>query len=175
MRLRSLSLRTYLVLSYLILILLLLVGTAVVEDYATDVLLARSMETSQSALKEATADNVKAAEEILTKVGEYIIKDKAQDAARELALCAAKKGPYNYARLRRNEKIRRIAVQTIQTPRGPVGYTDLYDTKGRNHLPPGPGRRRAEPVVLPVRESRRRGAAETLLHRGRLGLLYFPG
>jgi len=130
MKIRSLSIRTYLVFSYLTLILLLIVGMAVVEDYATDVLLARSMETSESALKEATAENVKATEEILTAVGEYIIRDKAQDAVRELIYVLPKKGPYNYPQLRRDPKLRKITVQTIQTPRGPVGYTDLYDTKG---------------------------------------------
>ncbi len=148
MRLRSLSLRTYLVLSYLVLILLLLAGTAVVVDYATDVLLARSMETSQSALKEATADNVKASEEILTAVGEYIIKDKAQDAARELQYVLPKKGPYNYVQLRRNQKIRQIAVQNIQTPRGTVGYTDLYDTKGEIIFHPGRGAERRNQLAF---------------------------
>ena len=86
---------------------------AVVEDYATDLLLARSMESSQSALKDATADNVKASEEILTRVGEYIIKDKAQDAVRELGYVLPKKGPYNYAQLRQDPEIRAMPSRTI--------------------------------------------------------------
>jgi class 3 adenylate cyclase len=138
MRPRSLSIRTYLLLSYVALILLLMVGTGVFEDYATDLLLARSMETSEAALQAATAANLKESEEILTAVGEYIVRDKAQDAVRELGYVLPKKGPYNYGQLRRDPKLRKIAVQTIQTPRGPVGYTDLYDQSGYILFHPDP-------------------------------------
>ncbi len=89
-----------------------------VGDYSTDLLLARSMETAEKALKEASASNIKESEEILTAVGEYIIRDKAQDVIRELPYVLPKQKPYNYAQLRRDPKLRRIAVQTIQTPRG---------------------------------------------------------
>jgi class 3 adenylate cyclase len=138
MPLRSLSIRTYLLFSYLFLILLLTLGMWTVFDYATDVLLARSLETSEVALRNATAASVKESEDILTAVGEYIVKDKALDAVRELGYVLPQKGPYDYARMRRDPKIRRIALQTIQTPRGPVGYTVLYDRHGYILFHPDP-------------------------------------
>jgi HAMP domain-containing protein len=63
-------------------------------------------------------------------VGEYIIRDKARNVVRELAQVLPRNKPYNYAKLRRDPKIRAVAVQAIQTPRGVAGYTDLYDTRG---------------------------------------------
>ncbi|MFI5355466.1 MAG: hypothetical protein ACHQX0_07635, partial [Desulfobaccales bacterium] len=138
MRLRSLSLRTYLVLSYLTLILLLLAGTAVVEDYATDVLLARSMETSQSALKDVTAENVRLSEKVLTRVGEYIVQDKAEDVARELAHYLKGKKTYDYAQIRRNPNLRRVAIQKIYAFGEEAGYTDLYDEHGYILFHPDP-------------------------------------
>ncbi len=138
MQLRSLSIRTNLTLSYMALILLFTLGTGAVGDYSTDLLLHRSMETTETALKEASAANIKMAEKILTGVGEYIIRDKAQDVARELAYVLPKKKPYDYAQLRRDPKLRAVAVQPIQTPRGVAGYTDLYDTNGYILFHPDP-------------------------------------
>ncbi len=130
MRLRSLSLRTYLVLSYLALILLLLAGTAVVENYASRVLLARSTETSQSALEEAAADNAQLSEKVLTRVGEYIVQDKAEDVARELAHYLKGKKAYDYKQIRRNAHLRKVAIQKIYAAGKEAGYTDLYDEHG---------------------------------------------
>ena len=130
MQLRSLSLRTYLILSYLALILLFTLWGGAIGDYSTNLLLQRSMETTDAALKEVTVANNQASEELLTRVGEYIVRDKAQDVARELAYILPKGKSYNYAKLRRNPKIRAVAVQSIYTPQGPAGYTDVYDRNG---------------------------------------------
>ena len=82
MRLRTLSIRTYLIFSYMALVLLFSLWMGVVSDYSTDLLLKRSLETSETALKDATAANLQLSEKILTRVGEYIIQDKAEDVAR---------------------------------------------------------------------------------------------
>ena len=138
MQLRSLSIRTYLIFSYMALVLLFTLWGGAIGDYSTDVLLQRSMETTEAALKDVTAANNKVSEEILTRVGEYIVRDKAQDVARELAYLLPKKPPYDYAKLRRDPKIRAVAVQSIYTPQGSAGYTDVYDRHGYILFHPDP-------------------------------------
>ena len=46
--------------------------------------------------------------------------------------------PYNYEELRRDPRIRSIAIQTIYTAQGPAGYTDLYDRHGYILFHPDP-------------------------------------
>jgi class 3 adenylate cyclase/HAMP domain-containing protein len=124
------GIRTYLTLSYLTIIILLLLGAWTVADRV----LARVTESNvkfaeDGALKIATA-NYQLSKEVLTNLGEYVVRDKAMDVARELSLLLAGKKHHDYARIRRDPKIRRIAVQEIYTPSGPAGYTDLYDRQG---------------------------------------------
>ena len=130
MRLRTLSIRTYLILSYMALVLLFSLWMAVVSDYSTDLLLRRSLETSETALKDATAANLQLSEKILTRVGEYIIQDKAEDVARELAHYFKGKKAYDYAQIRRNPILRKVAIQKIYAFGKEAGYTDLYDQHG---------------------------------------------
>ncbi|MCX5889495.1 MAG: HAMP domain-containing protein [Deltaproteobacteria bacterium] len=138
MPLRSLSIRTYLLLSYLALILLLIAGMAVVEDYATDVLLARSLKTSGQAMQTATAANIQVSKRILTAVGEYIVQDKAEDVARELAHYFKGKKGYDYAQIRHNPNLRKVAIQKIYAFGKEAGYTDLYDQHGYILFHPDP-------------------------------------
>ena len=67
---------------------------------------------------------------ILTQMGEYVVQDKAEDVARELAHALKGKTKADYARLRRDPNLRAMAIQKIYTPHGPAGYTDLYDQDG---------------------------------------------
>ncbi len=138
MPLRSLSIRTYLLFSYLALILLLIAGMAVVEDYATDVLLARSLKTSGQAMQTATAANIQVSKKILTAVGEYIVQDKAEDVARELAHYFKGKKSYDYAQIRHNPNLRKLAIQKIYAFGKEAGYTDLYDQHGYILFHPDP-------------------------------------
>jgi class 3 adenylate cyclase/HAMP domain-containing protein len=138
MKWRSLSIRTYLVFSYLALILLLIVGMAVVEDYATDLLLARSLKTLDKALQTTTDDNIKVAEGVLLKVGEYIVQDKAEDVARELAHYLKGKKGQDYAKIRRDPRLRNVAIQKIYAFGKEAGYTDLYDQNGYILFHPDP-------------------------------------
>jgi class 3 adenylate cyclase/HAMP domain-containing protein len=101
-----------------------------IAGHFVGLLLGRSLETADTALNRITATNVQVSDDILTRVGEYIIRDKARNVVRELAQVLPRNKPYNYAKLRRDPKIRAVAVQAIQTPRGVAGYTDLYDTRG---------------------------------------------
>jgi class 3 adenylate cyclase len=130
------SIRTYLVISYLALVLLLCVGMWTIADHFGDTMLARSLGTAETALKESADANAQVSERILTSLGEYVVRDKAQDVARELAYVLPKKRPLNYAQMRQDRRLRAIAVQAINTPEGQAGYTDLYDTRGEIILHP---------------------------------------
>jgi class 3 adenylate cyclase len=124
------KLRTYLLLSYLALIVLLGIGAWLIDDYAMHDLTKSAVTVADRAVSQVTAANVRHAEDILTQLGEYIVKDKAEDVARELGFLLGGKETYNYARIRRDVILRRIATQSIYTPDGPAGYMDLYDKNG---------------------------------------------
>lgn len=138
MKLRSLGIRTYLIFSYMALVLLFTLWMGAVSDYSTDLMLSRSMETEETALKDATAANVQLSEKILTKAGEYIIQDKAEDVARELAHYLKGKKTYDYAQIRRNPILRKVAIQKIYAVGKEAGYTDLYDQHGYILFHPDP-------------------------------------
>jgi len=124
------SIRTHLLLSYLGLILLLTFGMWAIDDRILDQMTRRNLSFSEEGAVALTAANYQLAEQILTAYGEYIVEDKARDVAKELAHVLGGHKTYNYQELRRNPKIRSIAMQTIYTAQGPAGYTDLYDQNG---------------------------------------------
>ncbi|MDP3182041.1 MAG: adenylate/guanylate cyclase domain-containing protein [Desulfobaccales bacterium] len=126
----SLSIRTYLSLSYAALIALLILGMLMLTDWVEHKMAVHNLEIAQNAVQEVTAANVQVAEEVLTKNGEYIVKDKAEDVARELAYLLKGKKTYNYAQMRQDKNLRKIAIQDISTVEGVAGYTDLYDKGG---------------------------------------------
>ncbi len=138
MKLRSLSIRTYLIFSYMALVLLFTLWMGAVSDYSTDLLLNHSIETAETALKDATAANVQLSEKILTEAGKYIIQDKAEDVARELAHYFKGKKTYDYDQIRRNPNLRKEAIQKIYAWGKEAGYTDLYDQHGYILFHPDP-------------------------------------
>jgi sigma-B regulation protein RsbU (phosphoserine phosphatase) len=77
-----------------------------------------------------TSDHVLHSDRILTQMGQYVVKDKAEDVARELAYALKWKKLNDYAKLRHDPGLRAMAIQSIYTPHGPAGYTDLYDRDG---------------------------------------------
>ncbi len=131
-------LRSYLILSYLGLIAILGVGAWCIDDYAMHDLTRHAINIADQAINNVTMANVRHSENILTQIGEYVVKDKAEDVARELAYLLGGKKTYDYAKLRANPMIRAIAVQQIYTPYGPGGYTDLYDKSGHILFHPDP-------------------------------------
>jgi class 3 adenylate cyclase/HAMP domain-containing protein len=124
------KLRTYLILSYLALIAILSVGAWCIDDYVMRDVNRTAIRIADQAVSQVTAAHVQHSDEILTQIGEYVVKDKAEDVARELAYVLGGKKSYDYAKLRRDRLIRNIAIQPIYTPDGPAGYTDLYDNRG---------------------------------------------
>ena len=123
-------LRTYLILSYLALIALLVVGAWVIDARVLGELTKSAIKIADQAVGHVTDANMLHSDRILTLMGQYVVRDKAEDVARELAHFLKGKTRADYARLRRDPRMRAIAVQSIYTPHGPAGYTDLYDRQG---------------------------------------------
>ena len=122
--------RTYLILSYLAIIFLLLSGVWFVDTYVMDDLYKDAIRIADQSVNRVTEANVRFSGDLLTRVGEYIVKDKAQDVVRELGYALKGKNLADYAKLRRDPKIRAIAIQEIHSMDGVAGYTDLYDKHG---------------------------------------------
>jgi hypothetical protein len=123
-------LRTYLVISYLTVILVMSVGMWAIFDRFMDRLTSRTLSLADTAANNVTAANGRVAEQVLTTMGEYVVRDKAEDVARELAHLLAGKKAYDYDQLRRDPKIRKMAIQEIRSAGALAGYTDVYDRKG---------------------------------------------
>ena len=78
-------LRTYLILSYLALIAILFVGAWFIDAHVMGKLTKSSIHIADQAVSNVTASHVQHSDDILTRMGEYVVKDKAEDVARELA------------------------------------------------------------------------------------------
>ena len=123
-------LRTYLILSYLALIAILFVGAWFIDAHVMGELTKSAIKIADQAVNQVTEAHVLHSDRILTQMGEYVVKDKAEDVARELAYVLKGKKTDDYAKLRRDPRLRAIAIQSIYTPHGSAGYTDLYDQNG---------------------------------------------
>ncbi|MGO9580182.1 MAG: adenylate/guanylate cyclase domain-containing protein [Desulfobaccales bacterium] len=123
-------LRTYLILSYLALIAIFFVGGWFINAHVMGELNKSAIKIADRAVNQVTEAHVLHSDRILTQIGEYVVKDKAEDVARELAHALTGKTKADYARLRRDPHLRAMAVQPIYTPHGPAGYMDLYDQEG---------------------------------------------
>ncbi len=124
------SIRSYLTLSYLALIILLLLGAWTVADRLLERVTENSMRFAEEGALGIATSNYQLSKKVLTSLGEYVVQDKAGDVARELSLLLGGRKHYDYDQIRRDPKIRQVAIQEIYTPQGPAGYTDLYDNRG---------------------------------------------
>ncbi len=131
------SIRTSLVLSYLALVVLLSVGMLTGADWVGKELRSKNIAFTEEGVQKITLANLHISEEVLRKHGEFLVEDTAEDIARELTyILPPGKKSYDYATLRRDPRLRRIAVQNILTPDGVAGYTDLLDIHGVSVLHP---------------------------------------
>jgi class 3 adenylate cyclase/HAMP domain-containing protein len=124
------KLRTYLLLSYLALIVILGVGAWLIDVYVMRDLTRSAIKIADQAVSQVTTVNVGYSNRVLSSLGKGVVKTKAETVAGELAYVLRGKKLRPYSRLRRNRRLRAIALQKIYTPEGPAGYTDLYDNKG---------------------------------------------
>lgn len=124
------SIRTSLVLSYLALVILLTLGMLAGADWVGRQLRRQNTTFAEEGVQNITRANLKISEEVLRKYGEFSVEDTARTIARELAAIMAAKKSLDYAAIRRDPHLRRVAVQDIMTPEGVAGYTDLVDLHG---------------------------------------------
>jgi class 3 adenylate cyclase len=124
------SIRTSLIISYLALILLVTFGMWYVSDTLMDKLTDNDLIAAETAVSKVATDNYQLSQEVLTKIGERIVAARAEIVAKELAVQLGSKKSYDYARLRKNKRLREIATQEIFTPHGHAGYMDLIDNTG---------------------------------------------
>jgi HAMP domain-containing protein len=134
----QMSIRTQLLISYLVLISLLSLGMWAVDDRILSNLRENNLAFAEEGAVGITTANYRLAQEILTTYGQYIVEDKAADVATELSYDLGGKKTYNYEDLRRNKLLRKIAVQEIRTPEGVAGYTIVFDKNKVNLFHPDP-------------------------------------
>jgi class 3 adenylate cyclase len=132
------SIRSYLILSYLALVLLITTGMLLGFDFLGDQIRRRNLQFAEDGVQQITAANLSLSEKVLTHYGEFVVADKAQDVAQELAPYLSGKKISDYGKLRQNPKLRHIATQDIVTPEGTAGYADLIDNRGEAVLHPNP-------------------------------------
>jgi class 3 adenylate cyclase len=130
------SIRTYLILSYLALIFLLVLGTLAGGLHMMGKLTSSNLNIAEESIQGITQANYQLSEKILTKMGKQIIRAKSEAMATELGYLLKQKKFRNYRALRQDEKIRAIAIQKISTPEGGAGYTIVYDRHAVNVFHP---------------------------------------
>jgi len=130
------SIRSYLVLSYLALVLLITAGMLVGADLVGEKLRAQSLAFSENGVQQVVQANLRLSEEILKTYGEFSVEDIAEAVARELSYRLKGKKSYDYRTMRRDQTLRGTATQSIRTPEGVAGYVDLLDNTGVSVLHP---------------------------------------
>jgi class 3 adenylate cyclase/HAMP domain-containing protein len=130
------SIRTYLILSYLLLIFLLTLGTLAGGLHIVEKLTSSNLGIAEDSIQGVTKANYQLSEQILTQMGKQIIDAKTEAAATELGYLLKMKKYRNYQELRRDEKIRAVATQKIYTPSGEAGYMIVYDKNAINIFHP---------------------------------------
>jgi class 3 adenylate cyclase len=130
------SIRIYLILSYLALVLLITTGMLAGADWLGKKLRAQSAAFSENGVRQVTHANLRLSEDILKIHGEFAVEDIAAAVAKELSYILKGKKSYSYARMRRDQALRDLATQQIRTPDGVAGYVDLLDNKGFSVLHP---------------------------------------
>lgn len=131
------SIRTYLVLSYLALIILTL-GLGEIFDRIAFKLSEQNQVIVCENLEGLTAANIQLSEESLTTYAERLVEAKAEAVAMEISFLLGGRKSYDYHQLRRDKRLRAIATQDILTASGVAGYVDLNDKTGLNILHPNP-------------------------------------
>jgi len=130
------SMRAYLIFSYVILILLLSLGMWAVDEFVIDRMEASNLAFSEEGLMKVTTSSYQIARQILTEYGEAVVEDKAEDVVRDLSYLLKGKKSFDYSQMRRDKVLRALCTQEIPSRHGVAGYVDLIDNKGYAVLHP---------------------------------------
>jgi class 3 adenylate cyclase/HAMP domain-containing protein len=132
------SIRSYLILTYLAIVLLITAGMLAGADFISSKLRVQNMAFSENGVQQVTLANLKLSETILKTYGEFKVEDMADDVARTLSSRLRGQKSYDYAKMRRDPILRAIATQEVRTLDGVAGYVDLLDIHGVSVLHPNP-------------------------------------
>ena len=124
------TIRTHLIISYLVLVFLVTLGLLLSADLLLNRLKVRSVEIAEETLAKLTAANFELFKEKLTLAGEKMVEATVGDLARDLAYFLKGRKPFDYEQLRQDEVLRFIATQDIYYDGMAVGYFCVFDHKG---------------------------------------------
>ena len=130
------SIRTHLILAFLGITLLMALGFFLIGNWLAEISKADTISFARALVKKNEAANYRLSEQVLTRYGEFMVQEKAENVASELSHLLREKKYRNYRELRRDEKVRAVATQKIYTPEGLAGYMILFDKKAENIFHP---------------------------------------
>lgn len=128
------TIRCRLLLSYVGLVIIFTIGLVfIVDRFAIDRLTGAVIKETDQSLDRLAAANTETAREILTRYGEELVAAHARAVANEAARALSGRTDLDdYPSLRRDGKLRRVAIQDIVVRGSIVGYTCLIDLKGNS-------------------------------------------
>jgi hypothetical protein len=124
------SIRNYLILSYLAMVLMLMAGVYALAEWGFSSLTTHNITLANDAVIKAMVASYDAYKKAITDEQEKIIEATAQEVADQLSYMLKGQKPYNYTELRKDGTIREVATQDIYIDDVVVGYMSVYDNKG---------------------------------------------
>ncbi len=132
----SLKIRTSLMLSYLVIILVVMISAGILTSIILSTIMSEMRTFSHEQVNSIVEVNRNLAETELSHYGEKLVDMQAQLVAMELSWNLKGRDYYNYDRLRMDEKLRTIGTQDIYIDFRKAGYVDVLDNKGVSVLHP---------------------------------------
>jgi class 3 adenylate cyclase len=126
----NMSIRTYLILSYLALVFVLMTGLYALTEWSFNRLTRDSMTQAEDAVIKTSVANYEAYKSAITDQGENIIEATAEEVADQLSYMLKGRNLHNYAELRNDETLREVATQDTYIDDVMIGYISVYDNKG---------------------------------------------
>jgi class 3 adenylate cyclase len=124
------TIRVYLTATYLGLVILMALGMWLTAHHLADNLTATGLKNAQAGVQRTVAATSLIAEKVLTTYGEALVDSKVAGVSKGLAMRLRDRDLKDYAALRQDPVLRRLATQKIDTPEGKTGFLMVYDDKG---------------------------------------------
>ncbi|MHB8066826.1 MAG: adenylate/guanylate cyclase domain-containing protein [Desulfobaccales bacterium] len=124
------SIRTYLILSNLVLIILLIFGMMGMARQLSERLTKQSLANAERGSRKNIEASYKIAENVLSVYGQRLVERDVEGAAKALAFRLTGRDLTDFGKLREDESLRRIATRDIETPEGVAGNLLVYDNRG---------------------------------------------
>ncbi len=124
------SIRAYLILSYLALVFLLLVSVYGLVEWSLNRLITHNLSLAEDAIINTSMANYEKYKKAIANQAENIIEIKAEEVSDQLSYVLKGQTSRDYVDLRNDEFIKGIATQDIYIDDVVVGYINVYDNKG---------------------------------------------